>query len=121
MSDNRVNLPVCTSDEIASSAITESELVAGSIEISTPELIAFRREYMSHAITKGPLMDHPDFVQYARADRIEELEAALDKALDALDEAIYLLAPDEKDMERKAGVYRIVATYKDLKGQDDGS
>jgi hypothetical protein len=50
------------------------------------------------------------------ADRIEELEAKLAKAVEALDEAVYLLAPDEKDMMRQAGVYRVVTTLAKLKG-----
>lgn len=52
-------------------------------------------------------------------DRIEFLEAKLAKAVDALDEAVYLLAPDDKDMWRKAGVYRVVTTLAELKGRDD--
>jgi len=44
-------------------------------------------------------------------------ESKLDKALAALDEAIYMLNPDEEDMAKKAGVYRIVTTYKELKGE----
>ena len=51
--------------------------------------------------------------------RIEELEAELEIALEALDEAVYLLAPDEKDMVRQAGVYRIVTTLALLKGETD--
>ncbi len=50
---------------------------------------------------------------------IDELEAKLAKAVGALDEAVYLLDPDEKDMARKAGVYRVVTTLAELKGQDD--
>ena len=54
-----------------------------------------------------------------RGARIEELEAKLAKAVEALDEAVYLLRPDEKDMMRQAGVYRIVTTFAELKGQKD--
>ena len=50
-------------------------------------------------------------------DRIEELEAKLAKAVEALDEAIYMLVPDEKDMENRAGIYRIVTAYEELKGE----
>lgn len=39
----------------------------------------------------------------------------LDKAIQALEEAVYLLQPTEKDMEKRAGVYRIVTTLKELK------
>ena len=51
------------------------------------------------------------------ADRIAELEAKLAKAVEALDEAIYMLVPDEKDMENRAGIYRIVTAYEELKGE----
>jgi hypothetical protein len=49
--------------------------------------------------------------------RIEKLEAKLARAVGALDEAVYLLGPDEEDMMMKAGVYRIVTTLAELKGQ----
>jgi hypothetical protein len=58
--------------------------------------------------------------EYVRADRIEELEGKLAKAVEALDEAVYLLDPTEKDMTKKAGVYRIVTTLAELKGEDRG-
>ena len=51
------------------------------------------------------------------ADRIEELEAKLAKAIEALDEAIYLLDPDEEDITKEAGLYRIVKAFKELKGE----
>lgn len=50
-------------------------------------------------------------------DQRDELQDKLTKALAALDEAIYMLDPDEEDMAKKAGVYRIVTTYKELKGE----
>lgn len=53
------------------------------------------------------------------SENIAELEAKLAKAIAALDEAIYMLAPDEDDMKKKAGVYRIVTTYKELTGGND--
>lgn len=53
----------------------------------------------------------------AAADLIEELEAKLAKAIEALDEAVYLLAPDDNDMDKLAGVYRIVTTLRELKGE----
>ena len=60
--------------------------------------------------------------------KLSKSEALLAKALEALGEAVYLLDPDEKDMARKAGVYRVVTTLAELssvscansKGQDDG-
>ena len=53
------------------------------------------------------------------ADRIEKLEAKLAKAVDALGEAIYLLDPDEEDIAKETGLYRIVTTYAELKGGKD--
>jgi hypothetical protein len=50
-------------------------------------------------------------------DQRDELQDKLTKALAALDEAIYMLNPDEEDMAKKAGVYRIVTTYRELKGE----
>lgn len=94
----------------------------------------------------GERKHHPDCGHYPQsltklhADRIEELEAklatcrkyrdayaecdristhALRKAVEALDEAVYLLAPDEEDMAKKAGVYRVVTTLAELKGETD--
>lgn len=51
--------------------------------------------------------------------RIEELEAKLAKAVDALGEAIYLLDPDEEDIAKEAGLHRIVTTYTELTGGND--
>lgn len=51
------------------------------------------------------------------ADRIEELEAMLAKAVAALDEAIYLLDPDDEDIAKETGIHRIVTTYTELKGE----
>ncbi len=51
--------------------------------------------------------------------KIFELEAKLAKAVRALDEAVYLLGPDEEDMMMKAGVYRVVTTLAALKGKGD--
>ena len=55
----------------------------------------------------------------AAIQRIEELEANLAKAVDALGEAIYLLDPDDEDVAKKTGLYRIVTTFKELKGETD--
>jgi hypothetical protein len=40
--------------------------------------------------------------------KAEDAEAKLALAIEALDEAIYLLDPDEEDMAQEAGLYRIV-------------
>ena len=53
-------------------------------------------------------------------DKCEENRLKLAKAVEALDEAVYLLAPNEKDMMRQAGVYRIVTTLAELRGEQDG-
>lgn len=48
--------------------------------------------------------------------QVAEYEVSLDRATEALEEAVYLLNPTEKDMEKRAGVYRIVTTLNELKG-----
>jgi predicted mannosyl-3-phosphoglycerate phosphatase (HAD superfamily) len=53
------------------------------------------------------------------ADRIEELEAKLEKAIEALAEAICLLDPDEEDIAKWTGFHRIVTTYAELTGGKD--
>ena len=58
-------------------------------------------------------------IKYVRADRIEELEVKLAKAVEALGEAIYLLDPDEEDIAKEAGLHRIVTTYAELTGGND--
>lgn len=50
-------------------------------------------------------------------DQRDELQVKLAEALAALDEAIYMLNPDEEDMAKGAGIYRIVTAYKELKGE----
>lgn len=52
----------------------------------------------------------------AAADRIEQLEGKLAKAVGALDEAIYLLDPDGEDIAKKTGLHRIVTAYEELTG-----
>jgi hypothetical protein len=47
--------------------------------------------------------------------KLDALEAKLAKAIAALDESLYFLDPDEEDMAKEAGVYRIVTTHKELK------
>jgi hypothetical protein len=64
-------------------------------------------------------MDDASNVINALQARAETAEDKLAKALAALDEAIYMLHPDEEDMAKEAGVYRIVTTYKELKGDYD--
>ena len=52
-------------------------------------------------------------------DEIADLKAKLDKAVDALGEAIYLLDPDEEDIAKETGLHRIVTTYAELTGGKD--
>ena len=47
--------------------------------------------------------------------RIHELEDRIKELTEALEEAVYLLNPTEEDMQKKAGVYRIVTTLEKLK------
>jgi hypothetical protein len=74
----------------------------------------------SPAYTDRKLHDPDCYCGYAPevkavADHIEELEARLAKAVEALDEDIYMLGVTDKDIEKGAAVYRIVSTLKQLK------
>jgi hypothetical protein len=51
------------------------------------------------------------------ADRIEALTAKLAKAVEALREAVYLLDPDEEDIAKETGLYRIVTTLAEIEGE----
>ena len=51
-------------------------------------------------------------------ERIAELEAKLAKAMLALDEAIYLLDPDDEDIAKETGLHRIVTICAELKGEE---
>jgi hypothetical protein len=59
-----------------------------------------------------------EFVTYEDHIRlVKELEAKLARAVEALDEAVYLLDVTEEDITKGAGVYRIVNTLKELTGE----
>jgi hypothetical protein len=59
-----------------------------------------------------------EFVTYEDHIKIvKELEAKLAKAVEALDEAVYLLDITEEDIAKETGVYRIVSTLRVLKGR----
>lgn len=49
--------------------------------------------------------------------QMKEIEAKLAKAVEALDEALYFLQPDERDVSKQAGMYRIVKAYEEITGQ----
>jgi hypothetical protein len=49
--------------------------------------------------------------------KLDAAEAKLAKAIEALDEAIYLLDPEEEDITKETGLYRIVKSFKELKGE----
>lgn len=44
----------------------------------------------------------------------------INELLEALEEAVYLLNPTDEDMQKKAGVYRIVSALEKLKGKNNG-
>ena len=48
-------------------------------------------------------------------DEIESLNKQLMERTQALEEAVYLLNPTEEDMQKKAGVYRVVTALEKLK------
>ena len=62
---------------------------------------------------------YSNYVADVATEKAKELEAKLAKAMLALDEAIYLLDPDEEDIAKETGLYRIVTTYAELKGGKD--
>jgi hypothetical protein len=73
-------------------------------------------EKLKHmAVTERDVMLRVVTDNHVALQRAEAAEAKLAKAIAALDEAIYLLHPDEEDMAKEAGVYRIVTTHKELK------
>ena len=47
--------------------------------------------------------------------RIHELEDHIEELRQALEEAVYLLDPTEEDMQKKAGVYRVVTALEKVK------
>ena len=66
--------------------------------------------------------DDPEIMAASRAEwaaRAFAAETELAKAMLALDEAIYLLDPDEEDIAKETGLHRIVTTYAELTGDKD--
>ena len=64
--------------------------------------------------------DDPEIMAASRSEwaaRAFKTEAKLAKATLALDEAIYLLDPDEEDIAKQTGLYRIVTIRAELKGE----
>ena len=47
--------------------------------------------------------------------RIHELEDRIKELIEALEEAVYLLNPTEEDIQKKAGVYRVVTALEKMK------
>ena len=81
-----------------------------------------RRSYDEHYDTMMDVEQDPTGAHQAiqrQHARIEELEAKLEKAVDALGEAIYLLDPDEEDIAKETGLHRIVTTYTELTGDNN--
>jgi hypothetical protein len=89
---------VCQKSEIAVEA-------ADRIEALTAERGALKQIAADHVLQ--------ELEQAARADKAE---AKLAKAVEALREALYFLRPTESDMEKKAGIYRIVTTLEEIEG-----
>lgn len=48
---------------------------------------------------------------------MKEIKAKLARAVEALDEALYFLQPDERDMSKQADMYRIVKAYEEITGK----
>ena len=83
------------------------------------EVMADRIEELEAKLAEYKHVSSAIDTQWAESqDQIAELEAKLAVAVDALDEAVYLLAPTERDMEREAGVYRVVVAFEELKDQE---
>ena len=59
-------------------------------------------------------------IDYASNIKVErdKAEAKLAKAMSALDEAIYLLDPDDEDIAKETGLHRIVTICAELKGEN---
>ena len=66
---------------------------------------------------RAPLPDEWFREKAQMQERIAELEVKLAKAVEALDEAIYLLDPDEEDIAKETGLHRIVTIFAELKGE----
>jgi hypothetical protein len=53
----------------------------------------------------------------ALVELMDDRDAKLAKAVEALKEALYFLKPTESDMEKRAGIYRIVTTLAEIEGE----
>lgn len=51
-------------------------------------------------------------------DYVAGLKARISELEEALEEAVYLLNPTDEDMQKKAGVYRVVTAFEKLKEKD---
>jgi hypothetical protein len=61
-----------------------------------------------------PACEHCGMDPAALTEQLEALTDQLAKAVEALREALYFLRPTESDMEKKAGIYRIVTTLEEI-------
>jgi len=50
--------------------------------------------------------------------RIHELEDRIEELTKALEDAVYLLNPTDEDMQKKAGVYRVVTALEKYRPED---
>jgi hypothetical protein len=79
---------------------------ADRIEALTAERDALKQIAADHVLQ--------ELEQAARADKAE---AKLTKAVEGLREAVYLLDPDEEDIAKETGLYRIVTTLAEIEGE----
>lgn len=75
-------------------------------------------QYVNVFLTPDDVRKNPDRARVAiemQADRIMMLQSYLRDAIEALEEAVYFLEPTDEDMQKKAGVYRVVTALEKLK------
>jgi len=77
-----------------------------------------RRSYAQHFLIPDDVRRNPEHARIAiemQEDYIMILKSRMRDAVEALEEAVYLLNPTDEDMQKKAGVYRVVTALEKLK------
>lgn len=77
-------------------------------------------QYANEFLTPDDVRHKPERARLAiemQADRIMMLQSYLRDAIEALDEAVYLLEPSDEDAQKKTGRYRVWKTLTDLRGK----
>lgn len=77
-----------------------------------PKVIAQARRLYHHVLHGGTL--RPEDVSFM-VEVLEKAEKQRVEIVEAMEEAVYLLSPTDEDMQKHAGVYRIVTTLEKLK------